>query len=486
MSTETKPTPKVFISYSWSSRQHQEWVKALAERLVSNGVDVILDIWNLKEGQDKYAFMEQMVTDESVSKVLAICDREYAKKADERKGGVGTESQIISKEVYEKVDQNKFVAIVTEYDVNGKAYVPAFFSNRIFIDMSAEEKALENYEQLLRFIFNRPLHVKPALGTPPAYIFEETTVASKTTHKLAMIKMAVREDRNSVPGLVADYLKSYSAALEDYRIDGQMTKDFDEKVIASIDKYTPYRDEFIDFIDFISIYREDERIYQEILEFFEGLIKYLYRPDNMSSYHEYWFDNYRFILWELFLYHITALIKNQRFEQASSFLSEGYFDKYLVDRGHGTLRNYCVFDQPCRTLDEDRKHRLNLNFYYVTGDLLRKRAYHEELNFDKLLQTDFILFLRSALSPLGTYYKDYWYPRLIGYGEYHVVFEFFVKAASKKGFKNLMILLNVQSKQDLEAKYKAAAEGNRIFKGQGFSYVNVEQLMNLSNLDTFH
>jgi hypothetical protein len=89
----------------------------------------------------------------------------------------------------------------------------------------------------------------------------------------------------------------------------------------------------------------------------------------------------------------------------------------------------------------------------------------EELNFDKLIQTDFILFLRSALNPSGTYYKDYWYPRTIGYAEYHGVFEFSANAASKKGFKNLMMVLNVESKQDLEDKYKSAVEGYRIFRG---------------------
>lgn len=46
---------KVFISYSWVVQAH---VVELAERLVANGIDVILDVWDLKPGHDKYAFME--------------------------------------------------------------------------------------------------------------------------------------------------------------------------------------------------------------------------------------------------------------------------------------------------------------------------------------------------------------------------------------------------------------------------------------------
>ncbi len=50
--------PKVFISYSWSSPQHEQWVLDLAERLSGDGVVVVLDKWDLKEGQDKHVFME--------------------------------------------------------------------------------------------------------------------------------------------------------------------------------------------------------------------------------------------------------------------------------------------------------------------------------------------------------------------------------------------------------------------------------------------
>jgi len=36
-------TPKVFISYSWESQEHQDKVLALADWFESNGVEVIFD-----------------------------------------------------------------------------------------------------------------------------------------------------------------------------------------------------------------------------------------------------------------------------------------------------------------------------------------------------------------------------------------------------------------------------------------------------------
>ena len=98
-------TPKVFISYSWTTQQHQERVREWADRFLLDSVDVILDIYDLQEGQDKNAFMERVVTDPNVTHVLIFSDTGYAEKADARKQGVGTESQIISQEVYQQVEQ---------------------------------------------------------------------------------------------------------------------------------------------------------------------------------------------------------------------------------------------------------------------------------------------------------------------------------------------------------------------------------------------
>ena len=113
----TEAAPKLFMSYSWTSPSHEEWVLSLATELRETGVDVTLDKWDLKEGHDSQAFMEKMVTDPEIKKVALICDRMYAEKADGRKGGVGTETQIISPEIYAKQDQNKFVAVLPERGV---------------------------------------------------------------------------------------------------------------------------------------------------------------------------------------------------------------------------------------------------------------------------------------------------------------------------------------------------------------------------------
>jgi hypothetical protein len=63
----TATSPKLFISYSWSSCTHEDWVLSLAGELRESGVDVILDKWDMKEGHDAHAFMEKMLTDPTIT-----------------------------------------------------------------------------------------------------------------------------------------------------------------------------------------------------------------------------------------------------------------------------------------------------------------------------------------------------------------------------------------------------------------------------------
>ena len=113
---------KVFISYSWTNSRHEKWVYELAERLVNDGVNVILDKWDLKEGQDKYTFMESMIQDTTIDKVLIICEKGYKDKANKREGGVGTETQIITPELYEKTSQTKFTHLYKRQDSNSNVF----------------------------------------------------------------------------------------------------------------------------------------------------------------------------------------------------------------------------------------------------------------------------------------------------------------------------------------------------------------------------
>jgi hypothetical protein len=77
--------PKVFISYSHDTTQHKDWVRGLASELRTNGIDAVLDQWDLSPGQDMAAFMAGGI--QTADRVLLICTDPYVSKAEAGTGG---------------------------------------------------------------------------------------------------------------------------------------------------------------------------------------------------------------------------------------------------------------------------------------------------------------------------------------------------------------------------------------------------------------
>ncbi len=172
--------PKVFISYSWTSEAYKDRVLKLAERLVNDGVDVIFDRWDLRPGQDMYAFMEQSIRE--AEKVLILCEEGYAQKADNRTGGVGTETQIITPDVYGKYKQEKFIPIVMEMP---KA-VPSYLKSRYALYFTKDEES--EYRTLCRTIFGLSEKKKPSLGKRPAWLEDESSARKEAPSDSGLLK----------------------------------------------------------------------------------------------------------------------------------------------------------------------------------------------------------------------------------------------------------------------------------------------------------
>lgn len=159
--------PKVFISYAWGTEEYQAKVLTFATSLMQDGIDVIFDKWSLKEGNDTYAYMEGCVTDNSVTNVIILLDPVYTEKANSRSGGVGTETQIISPEIYGKVTQQKFIPIVFERDGNGEIKKPAFLTGTLHFDLSQPDKYDAEYTRLVKRLYGVEVFSKPEIGKNP-------------------------------------------------------------------------------------------------------------------------------------------------------------------------------------------------------------------------------------------------------------------------------------------------------------------------------
>jgi hypothetical protein len=337
------PGPKTFVSYSWSSPEHQQWVIDLATQLRENGVDATLDKWDLKEGHDSIAFMEKMVTDPTVEKVILVSDREYADKADGRRGGVGTETQIISPQIYAKADQNKFVAVLPELDAEGKPFLPTYYGSRIFIDLSRQEIYPENFEQLVRWIFNKPAFPKPQLGPPPVYL-DEQTVLLPTKSRASRAADQLQKGSNLSEAALREYFETLAESLESLRLDGKANP-FDQSVVDSINAFLPYRDEFVRVIITLARNNAGEGIIATAKRFFEAILPYCYPPRTLTTYSSAWFDNYKFIVHELFLYTAAVLLKYERFSALDHLIAGGFYVGGIQNFSHQPIYGIPIF--PC-------------------------------------------------------------------------------------------------------------------------------------------
>jgi predicted nucleotide-binding protein len=159
----TEPMPSVFISYSYDTSEHKDWVRYLAEELSKNGCYVKLDQWDLRPGSNLLQFMETGVRESDF--VLLICTPNFAERTNDRKGGVGYEGTIVTGEIFHDSPIGKFVPLLRSDEP--KLSMPSYLKSSVFIDFRSDEMFTTGLTELLRTIHNKPVFQRPASGPSP-------------------------------------------------------------------------------------------------------------------------------------------------------------------------------------------------------------------------------------------------------------------------------------------------------------------------------
>lgn len=155
--------PRVFMSYSHDDDAHKAWVLQLATRLVANGVDVLLDQWDLRLGSDLPQFMETGLTD--ADRVLVVCSATYIEKANHGKGGVGYEKMILTGQLMRNIASDRVIPVIRN---NCQVEVlPTFLLTRLYTDFRDDGLFEVRYAELLREIHSQPVAPRPPLGPNP-------------------------------------------------------------------------------------------------------------------------------------------------------------------------------------------------------------------------------------------------------------------------------------------------------------------------------
>lgn len=472
--------PKVFISYSWSDQSHQELVKHWADRLVADGVDVILDIYDLKEGDDKYAFMESMVTDPEVTHVLVICDKVYAEKANARKAGVGTESQIISGEVYQRVRQSKFIPIVCEFS-EGEPILPAFMQSRMWINFSSSEAENENWEQLIRLLYGKPQYVKPKKGKAPTFITSDTPIpTSEAFAKFNSLKQAVLQDKKGLNHYRRDFIESCIAYADDLRVrERPDVESIGEKVLEDCNKLKAVRNHLCDWVLLESEITDESTFSESLIEVLEKLRELKSRPAEINSWNDSWFEAHSVFVYETFLYIVAALLKSG----AYGVLNDIYTSHYLLPSsdqyGNQKFEKFDCFYGYSETLQSVLAPP-NQKLYAPAAELIKKQADREDIPFSDIRQADLLTLLMSFITP-----ETRWYPATLHYSSYGNGYPFFVRAAQHKNFLKLAKITGIESVEELRSKIKEGQIRVGVNRWHNFHYESdFGSSMNIEELDS--
>lgn len=154
--------PQVFISYSWDSTEHRTWVTQLAMSLRANGIEVILDQWNTRMGEDLGHFMARSVRESD--RVLMICTETYVEKAQQRQGGVGYEQMLVTAQIMREVGTAKFVPVIRQTGYPRR--LPDELAGRLYVDLSDGPDQQHNFMSLVRELHDVSIPLPP-LGPRP-------------------------------------------------------------------------------------------------------------------------------------------------------------------------------------------------------------------------------------------------------------------------------------------------------------------------------
>ena len=451
--TPKPPHVKAMVSYAWGGEEaphHDERVNALVDQLIDNGIDVVYDRYDLRDGDDTNVFMEQVAARGDVKKVIAICTPKYVSKMNARQGGSGQEGMIMSPHVYAQLGgttdadpsrERRFIPVI--FDTHPNTSVedpinrPTMFGSMKFINLSTPEAYDANFDQLMLFLLDRPARVRPPLGKVPEHLLADPAHAFPAHTQFQILRRALENGR-ATPAHWRDYLTQVTQSLEslkpavqgeapNWRFDGEVAR-------QEIDRFTPVRNEFVQALQ-LGI-RHGGLPADELHGFLESLTliserlpeRHRHQSTIMNS---VVFGHVDFLVLELTLYMVAVLINETQvgtlndLTEASYYVTSHRWNKHF---GFPILRhiaNESHFGE--HVIKAQGQRWLN-----AVGGLLYERATLQGITREHLIQADLMLFLKTRLEPSQDVYFGKWWPTIGQFLESAATPELFRRFASRR------------------------------------------------------
>ena len=430
--------PKVFISYSWSSKEYEEKVMDLAVKLQGDGVEVIIDKWIMQPGNDTINFMEKCVKDPKINYVLMLLDKKYTEKADKRSGGVGIETQIISNEVYNDVEQSKFIPIVFDRDEDGRIYVPIYLKSKFHYDLT-QDNSDEEYVKLVKQIYGRQVYYKPPVGNKPKWVDENLNNPSALKLKVLQTKKNI----NIFQSLAEEIKKS---ELGEDKIE---TLENDEKNKAKIGVYNNSLDYRNTLIEIFLNKNMDENFIDDTCDFYEEIKNWNMQNNGIKK--EVW-DSF---IHESFIYLISILFKYKQYKLINILITKSYFQHGYSEKI--TSMNYYFYSHNYDIIEKVKREMDNQNYFSGMAQIWMENIYEPKITKQEFTRADLLLYNLSIL--LLTKQSWYWFPITYVYsGNSHYdssLKDFSIRLKSKYEINKMKELFGINSVEELKELFNA-------------------------------
>ncbi|MGG0747276.1 toll/interleukin-1 receptor domain-containing protein [Priestia megaterium] len=276
-------TPKnVFISYSWDSEQHRQWVLDLANQLRESHVNAMIDIFFTQISTVNLNTM--MISNMRDSdRIIVVLTEDYALKAENLKGGVGFETILTVSEMQENID--KYIFIVRHKGDLNKA-IPFHLKGYYFIDFSNDNNFEANFKQLLHKIYEVPQIEMARLGTRPnlipskniesekveSYKHQEEVTETILTEVKSQLSSTFKKMEKSQKNFKIDF-KDYSDKKYEFLIyinnkihtNLYLEKESDDKIYFSTSNRHAHYSAVIDFMMEIRIRKNNKNEYKAMI-----------------------------------------------------------------------------------------------------------------------------------------------------------------------------------------------------------------------------
>lgn len=255
----------------------------------------------------------------------------------------------------------------------------------------------------------------------------------------------------SVGPLYLDYLNIINKELEKIKPDFSKFAEIDDAILWQINEGARITSKFIEAALLASKNKNIDAS-KALYDYFGNIYKLCNIPEGFSgSYYESHFDGYRFLIYEMFVSFIAALIKYDNWEIIGDVLSNDIF----IEQKHSKYISYIHLNTFINSLDVGRNSRLHLERASVMADLLKERFTNSDLSqlisHNKFLEADYFLFMRSICGEKKTedpllYRPSPWCPRSCIYLTWPP--SYIVKAESKKYLEKLIKAVGLEKRED--------------------------------------